>query len=69
MSDFELQVLDILKSCQNSLYVIGIVAFILFLGALGGLLIWAIYKDKETADKNKKELKKEIIEEIKNNAK
>lgn len=68
MSDFEVQVLDILKSCQSSLYVIGIVALLSFLGCLGGLLVWSIYKDRETADHNKKELKNEIIEEI-NNAK
>ena len=68
MSDFEVQVLDILKSCQNSLYVIGIVCLLSFLGVLVGLLLWSIYKDRESAEKNKKQIKDEIIEEI-NNAK
>lgn len=66
MSDFEVQVLDILKSCQNSLYVIGFVVVLSFFVCFVGLLIWSIYKDRETADKDKKELKSEIIEEIQN---
>lgn len=57
MSDFEVQVLDLLKSCSNSLYVIGGFCVLLaFVGAIAGFL-WAFDKDQASAEKKKKELK------------
>lgn len=69
MSDFEVRVIDLMEKCQNSLYVVVAIVILSFILVCGVCLIWSIYKDKEVADKNRKQMKKEIIEEIENGRK
>lgn len=64
MTDFEGQVLDILKQCNDKFSGL-LVLFGLLIGCVA-LLIWSFCYDKKEAEERDKKFKEYIDEEIKN---
>lgn len=66
MTDFEGQVLDLLKQCNDKFSGLLVLFGLLFVICCVALLIWSFCYDKKEAEKREKELKEYIDEEIQN---
>lgn len=66
MSDFEVQVIDILKQCNDKFSGLLVLFGLLFVIGCVALLIWSFCYDKKEAEKRERKLKEYIDEEIQN---